>query len=126
MSDTKRKKAPGKPGSAAYPLLAAALGTMLVTATLGNMVRSGKKEKRTKELGNRVLLSAYPRLAPFMIMLDMTEAKKYGYRSERRSALRVCGNCRHFYGGQCRQFDINVPNAGKYNVCDVHELRRRG
>jgi len=122
---SKPKKAPGKPGSAAPALLAAALGTMLVTGTLGRMIREGKREKRTKDLGKRIAMSSYPRLAPFMIMLDMAEAKKYNYRRERRSALRVCGNCRHFYGGQCRQFDINVPNAGKTNVCDVHEIRRR-
>jgi hypothetical protein len=114
-----------KKGSLAPALLAAALGTMLVTGTLGSSLRERKRKKDTKKLTDRVLLSSYPNLAPFLIMLDMAEAKKYNYRSERKSALRVCGNCRHFKGGQCRQFDINVPNAGKNNVCDVHELRSR-
>ena len=116
-----------KPGGVGVPaaLIAAALGTMLVTGTLGSTIRKKKKEKRTHDLSKRILMSEYPNLAPYLIMLDMREAKKYNYRRERKSAMRVCGNCQNFFGGQCRQFDINVPNSGKTNVCDVHEIRSR-
>jgi hypothetical protein len=102
----------------ANPWIAAVLGTALLTGAVPMLMRSNKKKKDTKKLAKRVAFSIDKSLTPFMIMLDMREAKKYGYKRERTSASKVCQNCSRFYGGQCSLFDINVPNSGQNNVCD--------